>query len=166
MLKRRRVRIVNLLSRFLLSIRGQYNTGYQYAMTLPGLHLYVHTSTHTESPKLWHCHGRCVDCWMVCLTCQQGCTEGGLSERPSAVTLVLSVHHERMAALWPSSLQLLGGDDCNVDALGGGGSVKKRIGDSSTKMEIHALSKLITLSNGGLSSCSPLSVRQICLMMQ
>lgn len=47
-----------------------------------------------------------------------------LSERLSAATLVPSVHHEHMTALWLSGLQLLGDDDCNGMASWGGSSVK------------------------------------------
>lgn len=87
-----------------------------------------------------------------------------LSERPSAAMLVLSLHHEHMTALWLSGLQLLRDNNCNGIASRGKQRQKLK-GDSSTKTGSHALLKPRLLRNGGLSSCSPLLGRQICLIM-
>lgn len=150
---------------------GQFNTGYQYAMILPGLHLYVHvTHTHTHKPNTqavapvmmmhWLFDGVCVCVWCVSRFVQRAV----LSERPSAAMLVLSLHHEHMTVLWLSGLQLLRDNDCNGIASRGQQRQKLK-GDSSTKTGSHALLKPRPLRNGGLSSCSPLLGRQICLIM-
>lgn len=153
---------VSLLSCFLLSIRGSIQHRLSIRHDSPWITFICACNMHTRTNQT---HKLCIGCLMVCVWCVSRFVQRAvLSERPSAATLVLSVHHEHMTALWLSGLQLLGDDDCNGMASRGQ-QCQKLEGDSSTKTGSHALLKLRPLRNGGLSSCSPLLARQICLIM-
>lgn len=105
---------------------GRYNTGFQ-STTWFSLD-YIHAQTHAHTPRvthmLWCCHG--LMHWLFDGLCDvlaglhrgQSCRRGHLQPQQS-------VHDERVTALWPSGLQLIGRDYCNGNSSGDG--CKKKI---------------------------------------
>lgn len=116
--------MANPLFCFLLSIRGSIQHRLSIRHDSPWITFICARNAHTQTHKLWRRHDDALVVWWCVWCVSRFAQRAVLSERPSAATLVLSVHHEHTTALGPSRLQLLGGDDCNGIASGGAAASK------------------------------------------
>lgn len=144
----------------LLSIRIQYNTGYQYTMILPGLHSCMHTGARAHTRTC--CGVITVDalvvrwCVFVCVMCQRVWTEG--SPVREVVRSHASLHTKKTHSCAVALLVFNSSEVMVVMTTPWAGGVpqktERKKADSSTKMQIHTILKLRPLRNHGLSSCS------------